>query len=136
MELIKTLQNTRYSIDEKLEKSFIDIFSRKPLDSTSDNSNAYGTLDGKEVSDKNEAFEKELSRTSDSSDSDNDSNAEELNGTSECSDSHEDGSDAGEEDTHEEDMQLQEGADFQNGRRRRAPTPDSKEHNNTEVIIP
>ncbi|XP_020113105.1 ribosome biogenesis protein bms1-like isoform X1 [Ananas comosus] len=133
VELVKTLQNTRYSIDEKLEKSFIDLFSRKPLASTSDNSNAYGTLDGKEVSDKNEAFEKELNRTSDSSDSDNDSNAEELNGTSECSDSHEDGSDAGEEDSHEEDVQLEEGADFQNGRRRRrAPTPDSKEHNNTE----
>ncbi|OAY66829.1 Ribosome biogenesis protein BMS [Ananas comosus] len=133
VELVKTLQNTQYSIDEKLEKSFIELFSRKPLASISDNSNAYGTLDGKEVSDKNEAFERELNRTSDSSDFDNDSNAEELNGTSEYSDSHEDGSDAGEEDTHEEDVQLQEGADFQNGRRRRrAPTPDSKEHNNTE----
>ncbi|XP_020087257.1 ribosome biogenesis protein bms1-like isoform X1 [Ananas comosus] len=133
VELVKTLQNTQYSIDEKLEKSFIELFSWKPLASISDNSNAYGTLDGKEVSDKNEAFERELNRTSDSSDFDNDSNAEELNGTSEYSDSHEDGSDAGEEDTHEEDVQLQEGADFQNGRRRRrAPTPDSKEHNNTE----
>lgn len=28
--LVKSLQNTKYSIDEKLEKSFIDLFGRKP----------------------------------------------------------------------------------------------------------
>lgn len=28
--LVRSLQNTKYSVDEKLEKSFIDLFSRKP----------------------------------------------------------------------------------------------------------
>ena len=28
--LVKTLQNTKYSLDEKLEQSFINLFSRKP----------------------------------------------------------------------------------------------------------
>ena len=30
VELVKTLQNTKYSIDEKLEQSFINFFSRRP----------------------------------------------------------------------------------------------------------
>ncbi|KAK2641934.1 hypothetical protein Ddye_023697 [Dipteronia dyeriana] len=33
--LVKSLQNTKYSIDEKLEKSFITLFSRKPSSSSS-----------------------------------------------------------------------------------------------------
>ncbi|KAI9196951.1 hypothetical protein LWI28_028476 [Acer negundo] len=32
--LVKSLQNTKYSIDEKLEKSFITLFSRKPSSSS------------------------------------------------------------------------------------------------------
>lgn len=32
--LVKSLQNTKYSIDEKLEKSFITLFSRKPNNSS------------------------------------------------------------------------------------------------------
>lgn len=30
MALVKSLQNTKYSVDEKLEESFINLFSRKP----------------------------------------------------------------------------------------------------------
>lgn len=35
--LVKTLQNTRFSIDEKLEQSFINLFSRKPPTSSENN---------------------------------------------------------------------------------------------------
>ncbi|XP_020585704.1 ribosome biogenesis protein BMS1 homolog [Phalaenopsis equestris] len=34
--LVKILQTTRYSIDEKLDKSFIDLFNVKPLNSSND----------------------------------------------------------------------------------------------------
>lgn len=34
---MKTLQNTRYSIDEKLEQSFINLFSRKPASASNGN---------------------------------------------------------------------------------------------------
>ncbi|XP_020248969.1 ribosome biogenesis protein BMS1 homolog isoform X1 [Asparagus officinalis] len=37
--LVKTLQNTRYSIDEKLEQSFINLFGRKHLAVSEDNGN-------------------------------------------------------------------------------------------------
>ncbi|XP_058084646.1 uncharacterized protein LOC131232437 [Magnolia sinica] len=40
--LVKTLQNTKYSIDEKLEQSFINLFSRKPPTMLEDR---YGTKD-------------------------------------------------------------------------------------------
>ncbi|GAV73539.1 DUF663 domain-containing protein/AARP2CN domain-containing protein [Cephalotus follicularis] len=38
--LVKSLQNTKYTINEKLEKSFINLFSRKPNISSEDQSNA------------------------------------------------------------------------------------------------
>lgn len=31
IELVKSLQNTKYSVDEKLEKSFISLFGKKPV---------------------------------------------------------------------------------------------------------
>ncbi|KAL0394111.1 UNVERIFIED_CONTAM: Ribosome biogenesis protein BMS1 [Sesamum latifolium] len=34
VELVKSLQNTKYSVDEKLEKSFITLFSKKPNSSS------------------------------------------------------------------------------------------------------
>ncbi|KAK6140790.1 hypothetical protein DH2020_025471 [Rehmannia glutinosa] len=34
VELVKSLQNTKYSVDEKLEKSFISLFGKKPVPSS------------------------------------------------------------------------------------------------------
>ncbi|GFP82885.1 ribosome biogenesis protein bms1 homolog [Phtheirospermum japonicum] len=34
VELVKSLQNTKYSVDEKLEKSFITLFGKKPVSSS------------------------------------------------------------------------------------------------------
>ncbi|CBI17233.3 unnamed protein product, partial [Vitis vinifera] len=45
--LVKSLQNTKYSIDEKLEKSFISLFGRKPnVSSKANNLNADGSDEG------------------------------------------------------------------------------------------
>ncbi|KAH9783364.1 Bms1-type G domain-containing protein [Citrus sinensis] len=46
--LVKSLQNTKYSIDEKLENSFISLFSRKPNVSSDATNNAKDTDDDTE----------------------------------------------------------------------------------------
>ncbi|XP_022156323.1 ribosome biogenesis protein BMS1 homolog isoform X2 [Momordica charantia] len=43
--LVKSLQNTKYSVDEKLEKSFISLFGRKPDSSSEARSDANNTLE-------------------------------------------------------------------------------------------
>lgn len=43
--LVKSLQNTQYSIDEKLEKSFISLFGRKPNTSSGAQDGAKGDLE-------------------------------------------------------------------------------------------
>ncbi|XP_072983897.1 uncharacterized protein [Typha latifolia] len=134
--LVKSLQNTRYSIDEKLENSFINLFSRKPLASLRDigdekdsESKGYkkdgmqsqvgkdeeilGSSDpryGTEVLE-HEALERDVIKDDDDEDDDDDD---------------EGGSDVAAEDKHEEDMlqnpynyDLQEEVQFQNGRVRR-----------------
>ncbi|XP_072959498.1 uncharacterized protein [Typha angustifolia] len=136
--LVKSLQNTRYSIDEKLENSFINLFSRKPLASLRDigdekdsESKGYkkdgmqsqvgkdkeilGSSDpryGTEVLE-HEALERDLIKDDDDDDDSDD-------------DDDEGGSDVAAEDKHEEDMlqnpynyDLQEEVQFQNGRVRR-----------------
>ncbi|KAF8409106.1 hypothetical protein HHK36_005179 [Tetracentron sinense] len=62
--LVKSLQNTKYSIDEKLEKSFITLFSRKPPISSEAKSDAKGAykedvehMNGPETSEKDESGE-------------------------------------------------------------------------------
>lgn len=77
-DLVKSLQNTKYSIDEKLGKSFIDIFSRKPgissesqedmkkekapedhqIDPSKYDTGEESDFDGSESSDKDEAGQK------------------------------------------------------------------------------
>lgn len=49
VELVKSLQNTKYSVDEKLEKSFITLFGKKPNTSSGAPS---GTVDAHEVADR------------------------------------------------------------------------------------
>ncbi|CAL9776169.1 unnamed protein product [Musa acuminata subsp. burmannicoides] len=130
--LVKTLQNTRYSIDEKLEQSFINLFGRKPPSASDDNVDANESrysqrhvsildredddrLDDKEVSDDDEAGTKEVIAESESDDSDGDNN---------CT----------MDDDHEGDQQitafshdLKEEIEFHNGRfRRRVISSDYK----------
>lgn len=137
--LVKTLQNTRYSIDEKLEQSFINLFGRKPPSASDDNVDANESrysqrhvsildredddrLDDKEVSDDDEAGKKELIAESESDDSDGDNN---------CT----------MDDDHEGDQQitafshdLKEEIEFHNGRfRRRVISSDYKYNGDLQV---
>ncbi|KAI3468188.1 hypothetical protein Pfo_024851 [Paulownia fortunei] len=48
VELVKSLQNTKYSVDEKLEKSFITLFGKKP---NSSSEAPTGSVDAHEVAD-------------------------------------------------------------------------------------
>ncbi|KAJ4723627.1 ribosome biogenesis protein BMS1-like [Melia azedarach] len=50
--LVKSLQNTKYSIDEKLEKSFISLFSRKPNSSNVPNNAKDTDEDPEDIHDK------------------------------------------------------------------------------------
>lgn len=43
--LVKSLQSTKYSVDEKLEKSFISLFGRKPDNSSGARSDTNNTLE-------------------------------------------------------------------------------------------
>ena len=43
--LVKSLQSTKYSVDEKLEKSFISLFGRKPDNSSGARGDANNTLE-------------------------------------------------------------------------------------------
>lgn len=54
--LVKSLQNTKYSIDEKLEKSFINLFSQKPNTSSETLNDAKDTDEQSGAGIKNDGF--------------------------------------------------------------------------------
>ncbi|XP_068471724.1 uncharacterized protein [Phaseolus vulgaris] len=108
--LVKSLQNTKYSINEKLENSFISLFGEKPKVSSEALADAHGTnndveqteavinskdLDGSESSDQDEEDTLKESEASGSDDEDS-PNSNSLNGD-----------------------QIQEHIEFHDGRRRR-----------------
>ena len=107
--LVKSLQNTKYSINEKLENSFISFFGEKPKLSSEALADAHGTnndveqteavntkdLDGSESSDQDEEDTIKESEASGSDDEDS-PNSNSLNGD-----------------------QIQEHIEFHDGRRRR-----------------
>lgn len=78
--LVKSLQNTKYSIDEKLEKSFISLFGKKSntlSDNRSDLSNAHGMhIENMEPMEQDQSAAEAMV---DDSDEDNDS--EDLHGS-------------------------------------------------------
>ncbi|KAL3506624.1 hypothetical protein ACH5RR_032006 [Cinchona calisaya] len=80
--LVKSLQNTKYSIDEKLEKSFISLFGKKPnmlLDNQSDSRDACGSSKHIENMEPMEQYQSAAETMDDSSDVDNDS--EDIHGS-------------------------------------------------------
>ncbi|XP_062211159.1 ribosome biogenesis protein bms1-like [Phragmites australis] len=111
--LVKTLQNTRYSLDEKLEQSFINFFGRGPA-AQSENSDAEGNVIPARQNDQGGANNLEQV------DGVNISNADtmESSGHSECfSDSEEDNDDGIQ--LSNRDVDLREQVEFCNGRLRR-----------------
>jgi len=111
--LVQTLQNTRYSLDEKLEKSFINLFGRGPSAQSKD-SDADGNVISASQDDQGDAnvFEQV--------DGTNITNADTMDsdGHSECSsDSEGDNDDDIQQRDH--DVELREEVEFCNGRLRR-----------------
>ncbi|KAL2328881.1 hypothetical protein Fmac_022308 [Flemingia macrophylla] len=106
--LVKSLQNTKYSINEKLENSFINLFGQKHNVSSEALADAHGTNKDVEQNDKTVDLDKE------SSDEDED----DAMTDSEASDSDDKVDDAPNSNAINGD-QLQEHIEFHDGRRRR-----------------
>ena len=111
--MVQKLQNTRYSLDEKLEKSFINLFGRGPAAQSID-SDANGNVISASQDDQGDAnvFEQV--------DGTNITNADTMDsdGHSECSsDSEGDNDDDIQQRDH--DVELREEVEFCNGRLRR-----------------
>lgn len=113
--LVKSLQNTKYSINEKLENSFINFFGQKPKVSSEALPDAQGTdkdveQDGKiETLDNNE-MDLDGSESSDQEEADAMSDSEAYG-------SDDDGDATGSKGTNGD--RLKEQIEFHNGRRRR-----------------
>ena len=112
--MVQKLQNTRYSLDEKLEKSFINLFGRGPAAQSID-SDANGNVISASQDDQGDAngFEQVDEGT-------NIANADTMDndGHSECSsDSEGDNDDDIQQRDH--DVELREEVEFCNGRLRR-----------------
>ncbi|KAL2592036.1 hypothetical protein AAZX31_12G047600 [Glycine max] len=122
-DLVKSLQNIKYSINEKLENSFINIFGQKANVSSGALGDAHGTNKNVEQNDKTEALDKYQPGTGE------DNNKTDLD-VSESSDRDEDDATDSEASGSDEDkdapnsnarngVHLQEHIDFQDGRWRR-----------------
>ncbi|KAH6835805.1 P-loop containing nucleoside triphosphate hydrolases superfamily protein [Perilla frutescens var. hirtella] len=73
VELVKSLQNTKYSVDEKLEKSFITLFGKKPNMSSEPST---GLIDAQDVVDRDVPLEPVETYESDVKDEDSESDEE------------------------------------------------------------
>ncbi|KAL6660092.1 hypothetical protein ACP70R_002214 [Stipagrostis hirtigluma subsp. patula] len=108
VDLVKTLQNTRYSLDEKLQQSFINLFGRGPA-SQSEGTDEEGHVVSTSQNDQGVANTLEQVDGAD---------INENNGHSECSsDSEEDSGDDNQ--LSDRDVDLREEVEFRNGRLRR-----------------
>ncbi|OVA17009.1 Elongation factor [Macleaya cordata] len=124
--LVKSLQNTKYSIDEKLEQSFINIFSRKPPNSLEDKHDYkvadVDPIDGPETSEQDESGEENKTNGSDDEDENEDDSERERD------DSFEENKDDKELPTSK--LELKEEVEFHNGRlRRKAISGSAVDHN-------
>lgn len=136
VDLVKTLQNTKYSIDEKLEQSFINFFSRRPP--------TWLENDVDEKDDKLKENDNGNLNIS-SNEDDEDLNQVQSMGSEKSTvkilgkESDSDYSDEGEECDDERppalSCDLKEEVEFHNGRiRRKAISSNSQDHNSLEVI--
>ncbi|BBH09211.1 P-loop containing nucleoside triphosphate hydrolases superfamily protein [Prunus dulcis] len=119
--LVKSLQNTKYSVDEKLEESFINLFSRKPNLLSNAQSDGKDTYESREEIRMIEPLEEYQSGEAIKGDgSAEESNAEDSDGSeSESSDKNEAAcKDASDQDANLKDH-LKEHVEFHGGRSRR-----------------
>ncbi|XP_062215688.1 uncharacterized protein LOC133916163 [Phragmites australis] len=110
--LVKTLQNTRYSLDEKLEQSFINFFGRQPAAQSKDD--AVGNVISASQNDQEDASILEQVDGVNISNTD----TKESNGHSECSSDSEEDND-NDIQLSDRDVGLREEVEFCNGRLRR-----------------
>ncbi|BFG19607.1 hypothetical protein CerSpe_058810 [Prunus speciosa] len=119
--LVKSLQNTKYSVDEKLEESFINLFSRKPNLLSKAQSDGKDTDESREHIGRIESFEEYQSGEATKGEgSAEESDAEDFDGSeSESSDKNE----AAQKDASDHDAtlkdHLKEHVEFHDGRSRR-----------------
>ncbi|VVA20327.1 PREDICTED: ribosome biogenesis [Prunus dulcis] len=119
--LVKSLQNTKYSVDEKLEESFINLFSRKPNLLSKAQSDGKDTDESREHIGRIESFEEYQSGEATKGEgSAEESDAEDFDGSeSESSDKNEAAhKDASDHDATLKDH-LKEHVEFHDGRSRR-----------------
>ena len=114
MALVKTLQNTRYSLDEKLEQSFINFFGGRPAAQSKD-SDAEGNVISASQETQDDQGDTNLQQVDDG----NNSNAVTME-----SNEHSEGSSDSEEDNddiqlRDHDVDLREEVEICNGRLRR-----------------
>ncbi|WOL09219.1 hypothetical protein Cni_G17972 [Canna indica] len=143
--LVKTLQNTRYSIDEKLEQSFINLFGRKPS-ALNDNGDAErNVLIGEHQYGHSQGYGSSLGQEDHDHLVDKLSAAEEAGGrelipASESDDDSDGGNNYAVDDNHEGHQHLnsfshdlKEETEFHNGRlRRKAILPNYKDDDNDD----
>jgi len=146
--LVKTLQNTRYSIDEKLEQSFISLFGSKRSSTSEDNDVVTGNILKKCEQTNEFKIEKDQVQPSEQMDIDHTSGEVSEKGkadyeiTAEQSDDEDsDESDYALEDHHEHDKQspfsydLKEKVEYHDGRpRRKAISSKYEDGADAEVI--
>lgn len=112
--LVKNLQNTKYSVDEKLEQSFINFFGRRPADQSVE-SNTEDNVISPSQKNKEDAVSME------------------SNGHSECSSDSEEDNDDGTQ-INDRNVDLREEVEFHNGRlRRRAVSTNFQDDVDDEV---
>uniref|UniRef100_A0A1D1YB91 Ribosome biogenesis protein BMS1 n=1 Tax=Anthurium amnicola TaxID=1678845 RepID=A0A1D1YB91_9ARAE len=118
--MVKTLQNTKYSVDEKLEQSFISLFSRKPSTSVGSSDNSNVQLKGRHGQE-NFNISSQVFDTLDDKMFGNDETAEwVLRKCSETTHSDEDNVGTSEDDEHQNlSTELKEKIEFHDGRLRR-----------------
>jgi ribosome biogenesis protein BMS1 len=110
VDLVKTLQNTRYSLDEKLDQSFINYFGRRPA-AQSEDSDMTGNNSSSRQNDQGDKILEQVGGSNISADT------LERN-DSECS-SDSEGDDADEMQPSDHGVDLREKVEFCNGRIRR-----------------
>ncbi|KAJ4723986.1 Ribosome biogenesis protein BMS1-like, partial [Melia azedarach] len=129
--LVKSLQNTKYAVDEKLEKSFISLFSRKPNPSVVPNNAKDTDEDAEDIQDKEyqtgeetnadglgEKFVAKDLDNSQSSDGDGDAekaifgNAVDRGDLKDSDEEHEDDDEDEDDDDNDVDNQSLSGSDF------------------------
>lgn len=141
--LVKTLQNTRYSIDEKLEQSFINLFGSKRLSGSVNNGDdmTCNSLKSSQQSSESE-IGKDLGKVSISEQADTDH----INGDGVSEQSDSDGSDEESDyapvDQHENDEQspfeyeLKEKVEYHGGRSRRKAISSKDEDGDDLEVCP